>query len=63
VAEGSDKHSPRGENRLERDDLDAPQRAGKAHLGRGIAAAAARVLEALEDIGAQTESAPRGELD
>jgi hypothetical protein len=69
VAQGSDKQSTGGENRLERDCLEGAERAGQAvgefgsRVGRGIAAAAARVREEVEDIWADAQSVRKGERD
>ena len=69
MAQGSDKQSTRGKNGLERDDLDGAERAGQAlgefgsRVGRGIAAAAARVREEVADIWAEAQSVRRGERD
>jgi hypothetical protein len=69
VAQRSDKQSTKGENGFERDRLDSAERAGQAvgefgsRVGRGIAAAAARVREEVEDIWAEAQRVRRGERD
>jgi hypothetical protein len=69
VPQSSDKQSTRGEDGLERDGIDSAERVGQAagefgsRVGRGIAAAAARVREEVEDIWAEAQSIRRGERD
>ena len=69
VAQGSDKQSTGRMNGHERDTLDDAERAGQAvgefgaRVGRGIAAAAVRVREEVEDIWAEAQSVRRGERD
>jgi hypothetical protein len=67
VAQRPDKQSNSSENGFERDSLDGAERAGQAvgefgsRVGRGIAAAAARVREEVEDIWAEAQSVRKGE--
>ncbi|MGN6170275.1 MAG: hypothetical protein ACTHQQ_19205 [Solirubrobacteraceae bacterium] len=67
--QGSERQSTRSENGRERDSLDGAERAGQAagefgsRVGRGIAAAAARVREEVEDIWAEAQSVRKGERD
>lgn len=69
VAQRSDKQSSNGEDGFERDGLDGAERAGEAlgefgsRVGRGIAAAAARVREEVEDIWAEAQSIRKGERE
>jgi hypothetical protein len=69
VTQSSDKQSNRSANGRERDSLDDAERAGQAlgefgaRVGRGIAAAAARVREEVEDIWAEAQSVRKGERD
>ena len=69
VAQSSDKPSGPQRNSHERDTLDDAERVGQAlgefgaRVGRGIAAAAVRVREEVEDIWAEAQSVRRGERD
>jgi hypothetical protein len=69
VAQGSDEQSTRRANGGERDSLDGAERAGQvlgqwgSRVGRGIATAAARVREEVEDMWAEAQSIRRGERD
>jgi hypothetical protein len=69
VAQSSDKQSNRSVHGEERSSLDDAERAGQAlgefgaRVGRGIAAAAVRVREEVEDIWAEAQSVRKGERD
>lgn len=69
MAHGSDKQSTGRKNSFERDSLESAERAGQAvgefgsRVGHGIAAAAARVREEVEDIWAEAQSIRKGERD
>lgn len=69
MAQGSDNRSARDTSGVADDDLDGAERAGQllgqwgSRVGRGIATAAARVREEVEDIWAEAQSVRRGERD
>jgi hypothetical protein len=69
VAQGSGKQSARDTNGVEGDSLDGAERAGQvlgqwgSRVGHGIATAAARVREEVEDMWAEAQSIRRGERD
>jgi hypothetical protein len=69
VAQGSDKRSARDAESAERSSLDGAERAGQllgewgSRVGRGLATAAARVREEVEDIWAEAQSIRRVERD
>lgn len=69
MAKGLHNQSARGTNGVERDGLEGAERAGEllgewgSRVGRGIATAAARVREGVEDIWAEAQSVRRGERD
>jgi hypothetical protein len=69
MAQDSNKQSARGSNGGQRDSLEGAERAGQAlgewgsRVGHGIATAAARVREEVEDIWAEAQSVRKGERD
>ena len=69
VAQDSDTRPTSSSNGTEREGLEGAERAGQAleelgsRVGRGLAAAAARVREEVEDIWAEAQSIRKGERD
>ncbi len=69
MAQNSGKQSDRNANGAQNAGFDGAQRAGQvledwgSRVGRGIAAAAARVREEVEDVWAEAQSIRRGESE